>query len=110
MEQNRKPEVGQIVGYFDLTDRALEHNAKIHQNHANFSPAIVTATWGDKCINVRVLPDGTGTFWRTSTMHLSEAIAYNNPSASGWFFLDEKDFYIDFLKKNEQSSSKLNQE
>lgn len=64
--QVKMPYVGAIVIYH------VSDSEKVQNNHADEMPAIVTRLWGTtpgSVINLKCLPDGTGTFWRTSINH-----------------------------------------
>lgn len=57
-----KPTVGRIVHYYP---RAWQREAWNLAPGAPV-PAIITAVWDDACVNLHVLPDGSGTYWETS--------------------------------------------
>lgn len=68
------PFLGAIVIY-RLADY---EKGQINNNGTDEMPAIVTRIWGkdaQNAINLKCLPDNTGTFWRTSVQHQTFGIA-----------------------------------
>ncbi len=64
----KSPFLGAIVIY-RLADY---EKSQINNNGSDEMPAIVTRVWGtnaQSAINLKCLPDNTGTFWRTSVQH-----------------------------------------
>jgi len=57
-----KPTIGRIV-IFNVNENQRE---KLN-NYQPAAPAIITAVWGDECVNLKVLLDGESTIWVTST-------------------------------------------
>lgn len=58
-----KPSIGRIV-HFQLNEGQRE---KLN-NYQPTAPAIITAVWGDECVNLKVLLDGETNLWVTSAM------------------------------------------
>lgn len=56
-----KPTIGRIV-IFNVNENQRE---KLN-NYQPTAPAIITAVWGDECVNLKVLLDGESTIWVTS--------------------------------------------
>jgi len=64
----KSPYLGAIVIY----RMADYEKGQINNNGSDEMPAIVTRIWGtnaQSAINLKCLPDNTGTFWRTSIQH-----------------------------------------
>lgn len=64
----KTPFLGAIVIY-RMADYEKD---QINNNGSDEMPAIVTRVWGtnaQSAINLKCLPDNTGTFWRTSVQH-----------------------------------------
>lgn len=84
--QVKPPFVGAVVVLH------LGDNETIQNNHAKEMPAIITRVWSTTppfTVNLKGLPDGTGTIWRTSVMHQNPyegAVIAQNP---GWRWPDE---------------------
>ncbi len=82
----KQPKVGDIV-IFHLSD-----GDTIQNNGSKEMPAIVTRVFFQGppyTINLKGIPDGTGTIWRTSVMHqegISGAVIAQNP---GWRWPDD---------------------
>lgn len=56
----QKPSIGRIVIYhFSAADTNLNNGLLI-------APAIITAVWGDTCVNLKVLADNPHDQWKTS--------------------------------------------
>lgn len=114
-ENLKAPLVGDVVLYVEPMDSNNDWDKrKIHQNGFSPEPAIVTAEFSynnpevvNPLINVRVIPDGTGTAWRTSIQHLSESIKWNNPTMMFWCRKEEYKEAMEFLNKNIESIKKL---
>lgn len=86
--QVKMPYVGAIVIYH------VSDSEKTQNNYADEMPAIVTRIWGEtpgSVINLKCLPDGTGTFWRTSINHQRLGSADGPVMAQGasWRWPDE---------------------
>ena len=86
--QVKMPYVGAVVIYH------VADSEKVQNNHADEMPAIVTRIWGttpSACINLKCLPDGTGTFWRTSINHqrLGKADGPVMAQGASWRWPDE---------------------
>lgn len=58
-----KPTIGRIV-IFHCNEMQRE---KIN-NYQPDAPAVITAVWGDECVNLKVLLDGEDNIWVTSAM------------------------------------------
>lgn len=79
----RVPKVGDIV-ILHLGD-----NDPIQNNYAKELPAIITRVWSNTTVNLKGLPDGPGSIWRTSVMHQNSfpgAVIAQNP---GWRFPEQ---------------------
>lgn len=64
----KDPYLGAIVIY----RMADYEKGQINNNNSDEMPAIITRVWGSSAqsaINIKCLPDNTGTFWRTSVQH-----------------------------------------
>jgi hypothetical protein len=70
----KTPFLGAIVIY-----RVADYEKdQINNNGSDEMPAIVTRVWGpnaQSAINLKCLPDNTGTFWRTSVQHQTFGVA-----------------------------------
>jgi len=70
----KTPFLGAVVIY-----RVADYEKdQINNNGSDEMPAIVTRIWGpnaQSAINLKCLPDNTGTFWRTSVQHQTFGIA-----------------------------------
>jgi len=58
-----KPSIGRIVIFHCDAQQREEMN-----NYQDHAPAIITAVWGDECVNLKVLLDGENTLWMTSVI------------------------------------------
>jgi len=67
-----KPSIGRIVMY------RLSESDRWQNNGQPVAAAVVTAVWGDTCVNLRVLCDGPHTEWKTS------AVLGNEPGQWSW--------------------------
>ena len=56
-----KPTIGRIVIYHCDKDEKENMN-----NQQETAPAIITAVWGDECVNLKVILDGENNLWKTS--------------------------------------------
>lgn len=56
-----KPSIGRIV-IFHCDEQQIEKM----NNYQPDAPAVITAVWGDECVNLKVLLDGENTLWITS--------------------------------------------
>ena len=56
-----KPSIGRIVIF-----HCDENQKKSINNFQNDAPAIITAVWGEECVNLKILLDGTENLWFTS--------------------------------------------
>lgn len=82
--QERVPKVGDIV-ILHLGD-----NDQIQNNYAKELPAIVTRVWSNNCVNLKGIPDGPGTVWRTSVLHQNPFPGTVNAQNPGWRFPDQE--------------------
>ena len=57
------PTIGRIVIYHCDEEQKDKMN-----NHQEDAPAVITAVWGDECVNLKVLFDGDETMWATSAV------------------------------------------
>lgn len=55
----QKPSLGRIVHYRAASSKEVWSGADVHA-------AIVTRVWSDRCVNLKVLPDGGPVFDKTS--------------------------------------------
>jgi len=87
MAQSVKPPfVGAIVIYH------VSDSEKVQNNGSNEMPAIITRVWSKTppfTVNLKGLPDGTGTFWRTSVIHQNPYPGTVVAQISGWRWPDE---------------------
>ena len=65
-KQNNKyiimtPSIGRMVVYHCDKDEKEKMN-----NNQETAPAIITAVWGDECVNLKVILDGENNLWKTS--------------------------------------------
>jgi hypothetical protein len=85
-ESTRAPYVGAVVVLH------LGDHDPIQNNHTKEMPAVITRVWSTTppfTVNLKGLPDGPGTIWRTSVMHqegIPGAVLAQNP---GWRWPDE---------------------
>lgn len=56
-----KPTIGRIVIF-----HCDENQKKSLNNHQNDAPAVITAVWGESCVNLKVIADGEANIWITS--------------------------------------------
>jgi hypothetical protein len=57
-----KPSIGRIVIFHcDETQREKMNNFQPD------APAVITAVWGDECVNLKILLDGENTLYMTSS-------------------------------------------
>ncbi len=56
-----RPTLGRIV-IFHLDEK----QSQVMNNNQPDAPAIVTAVWGDECVNLKIIHDGIHNSWRTS--------------------------------------------
>jgi len=59
-----EPKVGQIVEYYIANHDFSELLA--NNNTSKTCPAIITCVFTPECVNLKIIPDGEGLFWRTS--------------------------------------------
>ena len=69
-----EPTIGSVVIYHCSEEQKEKMN-----NYQDFAPAIVTAVWGDTCVNLKVLLDGTENLWVTSAQLGDEEYQWNWP-------------------------------
>jgi len=55
-----KPQIGRMVIYH------CDENQVKENNYQKDAPAVITAVWGDECVNLKVLTDGQAIVWLTS--------------------------------------------
>jgi hypothetical protein len=56
-----KPTIGRIVWYYPT-----KSECELFNNYQTKAPAIITAVWGDTCINLKIMYDGVFDGWKTS--------------------------------------------
>jgi len=84
--QIKSPFVGAVVILH------LGENDQIQNNNSREMPAIITHVWSKDApftVNLKGIPDGPGTIWRTSIMHQNPydgVVIAQNP---GWRWPDE---------------------
>lgn len=61
-----KPTIGRVVIYKPTKEENEAASKMSGRNTADKLPAIITAVWGETCINASVILDGEGTQWKTS--------------------------------------------
>ena len=71
-----KPTIGRIVRY-RTTEEDRESMRKNHQNVQEELPAIIVAVWSDTCVNLKVLLDGEGDMWVTSSSQGNDEMNWN---------------------------------
>lgn len=88
----KSPYLGAIVIY-----RIADYEkGQINNNGSDEMPAIVTRIWGrnaTSAINLKCLPDNTGTFWRTSVQHQTFGVDGGNAvmaQGGSWRWPDEE--------------------
>lgn len=85
--QRKPPFVGAVV-ILHLGD-----NDNIQNNTAKECPAIITRVWSTDppyTVNLKGIPDGPGTIWRTSVMHQNPYDGVVNAQNPGWRWPDEE--------------------
>ena len=70
-----QPTIGRIVIY-NTTDYFRN---SVQGNKAKQLPAIVTAVWGETCVNLKVITDGVNDIWVTSAQQGNEEGYWNWP-------------------------------
>src|SRR5579872_6369580 len=82
--KKQKPTVGRtvIVVLDENSSIKLGGNHEYNAKDKSIAPAIVTAVWGDTCINAKVMGDGPENIWLTS-IDLDESEA-PNPRTWHW--------------------------
>ena len=63
-----KPTIGRIVKYIPTDLEKKEMEKADYCNVAEELPAIIVAVWGEDCVNLKVMLDGVGDRWITSTL------------------------------------------
>jgi hypothetical protein len=78
-----KPTIGRIVIYTpsDSDKAKMEAASKIKGgcNVMDKLPAVITAVWGDTCVNLKVICDGNLDLWVTSATQGEEPMNWNWP-------------------------------
>ena len=60
-----KPTIGTIVIYHCNEEEEKKNNFQ------KDAPAVITAVWGENCVNLKVLLDGIENLWKTSCVEAS---------------------------------------
>jgi hypothetical protein len=84
--QIKPPFVGAVVILY------IGDNDPVQNNFLKEMPAIITRVWSTTppfTVNLKGLPDGTGTIWRTSVMHQTPYEGAVNAQNPGWRWPDE---------------------
>ncbi len=85
--QTKKPKMGDIVILH------LAEGDTIQNNYSKEMPAIVVASWNDQqpfLCNLKGIPDGTGTIWRTSISHQEGVHGGVIAQGASWRWPDEE--------------------
>lgn len=76
-----KPTIGRIVIYNTTEEEQAFMRQGPECNAATQLPAVITAVWGDTCVNLRVIADGGQhmDIWKTSVLLGSGPSTWNWP-------------------------------
>lgn len=77
----------------DIVILHMAEGDTIQNNYSKEMPAIVVASWNDQppfLCNLKGLPDGTGTIWRTSVSHQQGIYGAAIAQAASWRWPDEE--------------------
>lgn len=78
-----KPTIGRIVIY-NTSDVDKEKMKAVNLLNGNCNvqdklPAVITAVWGDECVNLKVIVDGCFDLWVTSALKGDNPMNWNWP-------------------------------
>lgn len=74
-----KPKIGDVVYYFPT-----KVERELMNNNQDKCPAVITAVWGDTCVNLKVIFDGIHDIWKTS---ISKFGTYGDSKEFVWDFI-----------------------